>query len=740
MATQDVGSAFLAGFSAIQGMNQQRRDNEFRNRQQDEIERSNLANEDINTRKVKVQESTEARFQDEQDRKFAVEDANSSVEKFNAANLLNPTMTGLNIEQFNQNIANGDAATLQLGLEQINKSGLLGEGLTATGLVPAPDGSGRFAVTVQNPDGSEGVVTEDRSSGPDSNVVFFDTQKITNLVDLAYRDIASIASSVDATRTKMTTNIVDADMKSQKDEEDFVRQIEANNQLSGILDTIRATGDPRAISGAADLLASGASFEDFENLLSNIQQDIDPEGDVVGEQIEIRTNIAGVKSGDRVTFEEGGLRAGEESDILGSQSLAQRLGLEGQYGETGRANADSSGLSFDQQLINPNGEGSFNTRLKEVDAEIEALGEQFKNQELSPKEFDAQKSKLDARRKSIVKGANNQSVRKIRKLEERRDALIDRGMMDQAQDLQNEIDNEFGSKYTTAGLVKFGKQIKGKSAAQIDKLAESDQLKLDSAALEQAAKNFKNAGIEKYEDIARANKKTQLEMRAVLLANAADANEREAIRTSMNNLTETGDLTMSSDDVADNRRADRQLQLDRDEYELDLDQYRTGRFDTISEETSAYNQLSSNLFTNDDGELDAGMDEVNRAANELLPDMLFKAKNAPNVNDARLYYKAASGTISNMLAVLADEDEGGFVETFKDLFGRKEASESWLSSDFDLSRVRPQYENGKVVAYFYMDAQGSPTSERILADDLADVNSSIEEIVREAAIFNEKNK
>jgi hypothetical protein len=208
----------------------------------------------------------------------------------------------------------------------------------------------------------------------------------------------------------------------------------------------------------------------------------------------------------------------------------------------------------------------------------------------------------------------------------------------------------------------------------------------------------------------------------------------------MNNLTETGDLTMSSDDVADNTRADRQLQLDRDEYELDFKKYKAERFDTISEETSAYNQLSSDLFTNDDGELDAGMDEVNKAANQLLPDMLFKAKNAPNVNDARLYYKAASGTISNMLAVMADEDEGGFVETFKDMFGRKEASESWLSSDFDLSRVRPQYENGKVVAYFYMDAQGSPTSERILADDLADVNSSIEEIVREAAIFNEKNR
>ena len=740
MATQDVGSAFLAGFSAIQGMNQQRRDNEFRNRQQDEIERSNLKTEEYNDRIVTVQEAAESRLGAKQDREFAIADADSTVEKFSAANLLNPTMTGLNIEQFNKNIANGDAATVQLGLEQINNSKLLGEGLTATGIVPAPDGSGRFAVTVQNPDGSEGVVTEDRSSGPDSNVVFFDAQKLTNLADLAVRDTISLASSVDATRTRMTTNIVAADMDAQAAEDRFVREMEANQQLGGILDTIRATGDPRAISGAADLLASGASFEDFENLLSNVQQDIDPEGDVVGEQIEIRTNIADVKSGDRVTFEEGGLRAGEESDILGSQSLAQKLGMEGKYGETGRANADSSGLSFDQQLINPNGEGSFNTRLKEVDAEIEALGEQFKNQELSPNEFDAQKSKLDARRKSIVKGANNQSVRKIRKLEERRDALIDRGMMNQAQDLQNEIDNEFGSKYTTAGLVKFGKQIEGKSASEIDKLADSDQLKLDEDSLKLAAEKFRKAGIKEYQDIARAKKKTQLEMRAVLLANAADTGEREAIRKSMNNLTETGDLTMSSDDVADNTRADRQLQLDRDEYELDFKKYKAERFDTISEETSAYNQLSSDLFTNDDGELDAGMDEVNKAANQLLPDMLFKAKNAPNVNDARLYYKAASGTISNMLAVMADEDEGGFVETFKDMFGRKEASESWLSSDFDLSRVRPQYENGKVVAYFYMDAQGSPTSERILADDLADVNSSIEEIVREAAIFNEKNR
>ena len=727
MATQDVGSAFLAGFSAIQGMNQQRKDNQFRNRQQDEIERSNLATEDYNDKIAGIKEREESRLQNEQDRKIKVEKANSSIELFSAAGLVNKNFTGIDKEKFNEGIVNGDAAVLDIGLQQINANAekMLGPGLTATGIVPAPDGSGRYAVTVRTAEGVDSAITENRTADQEDNVVFFDPEKITNLADLSYRKTAGDASSVNITRIVQEQNVVGADANAAVTERDTIDELEANAQLAEIIDVVAATGDQKAMSGVLDLLASGASFQDFQNLLSTVQQDIDPEDDTVGQGLEqkMQTNIADVKAGDRTTFEEGGARSQVEETILAAPTNTIL--------SPAAMRARIMDAEVDQQLIDPTTKRSFGVQMEEFDAEEAALKERLASGKIGGKRYDKESEDLNKNRDLVLGRANKASVKKVRDLEARRDALIERDLMEEAQGIQNQIDGEVGTKYTTAGLVKLTKDLEGKSDQQIDEEIDSGKIKIDPQTLKDAAEQLREKGIKDLKDTRLANTKDRAMMRAVLAANEPDATNRKAIRSSIDNLFSTGDPTLSTNQAQTNQINQEKNRLSARKLNQEAQQWREGQYETLNDDLDAfYTGVNKVVFGDSFVENYVSKGTSNGLVRQFLPTVLARIRNTqdPKVRDE--WTRAFGSLISTTVAGYAQDNDAGFVGNIASWF-RADAKDSIQSTDFEIEKVKPVYSSkGKVTGYTYLDQYGRDTDSVIKAGNLRKLDAKVEEALR----------
>lgn len=729
MATQDVGSAFLAGFSAIQGMNQQRRDNEFRNRQQDEIERSNRADEEYNNKIAAIREKEEARLQNEQDRKVKGEKANSSIELFSAAGLVNKNFTGIDKEKFNEGIANGDAAVLDIGLQQINANAekMLGPGLTATGIVPAPDGSGRYAVTVRTAEGVDSAITENRTADAQDNVVFFDPEKLGNLVDLSYRKTAGDASSVNITRIVQEQNVVGADANAAATERDAIDGLEANAQLADIIDVVAATGDQKAMSGVLDLLASGASFEDFQNLLSTVQQDIDPEDDAVGQELErkIQTNIADVQAGDRTTFEEGGARAQAEETVLAAAD-ASRL-----FQTADSIRGDIQRANIDKALIDPTTKRSFGVQMEEFDAEVASLKERLASGKIGADQYDKEIDNVEKNRKLVLNRANKASVKKIRDLESRRDVLIERDLMEEAQDIQNQIDEEVGTKYTTAGLVKLTKDLEGKSNQQIDEEIDSGKIKIDPQTLRDAAEQLREKGIKDLKDTRLANTKDRAMMRAVLAANEPDATNRREIRSSIDNLFSTGDPTLSTNQAQGNQINQEKNRIAVRKLNQEAKQWREGQYETLNEDLDTfYTGVNKVVFGDDFKENYVSKGTSNGLVRQFLPTVLARIRNTedPQVRDE--WTRAFGALISTTVAGYAQDNDAGFVGNIAAWF-RPSAKDSIQSTDFEIEKVRPVYSSkGKVTGYVYTDEYGRNTDSVIKAGNLRKLDAKVEDALR----------
>ncbi len=729
MATQDVGSAFLAGFSAIQGMNQQRKDNQFRNRQQGEIERSNLANEEYNNKIASVREKEEARLQNVQDRQIKVEKANSAIELFSAAGLVNKNFTGIDKEKFNEGIVNGDAAILDIGLQQINSNAekMLGPGLTATGIVPAPDGSGRYAVTVRTAEGVDSAITENRTADQQDNVVFFDPEKITNLADLSYRKTAGDASSVNITRIVQEQNVVGADANAAETERDALDGLEANAQLADIIDVVASTGDRKAMSGVLDLLASGASFEDFQNVLSQVQQDIDPEGDVVGQGLEqkIQTNIADVQAGDRTTFEEGGARAQAEETVLAAADASRLF----QTADSIRGNIQRANI--DKALIDPTTKRSFGVQMEEFDAEVAALKEKLASGKIGGEQYDKEIDKVKKNRDLVLGRANKASVNKIRDLESRRDTLIERDLMEEAQGIQNQIDTEVGTKYTTAGLVKLTKDLEGKSDQQIDEEIDSGKIKIDPQTLKDAAEQLREKGIKDLKDTRLANTKDRAMMRAVLAANEPDATNRKAIRSSIDNLFSTGDPTLSTNQAQTNQINQEKNKIAVRKLNQEAKQWREGQYGTLNEDLDTfYTGVNKVVFGDDFEENNVSKRTSNGLVRQFLPTVLARIRNTedPKVRDE--WTRAFGALISTTVAGYAQDNDAGWAGNIAAWF-RPNARDSIQSTDFEIEKVKPVYSSkGKVTGYVYTDQYGRNTDSVIKAGNLRKLDAKVEDALR----------
>lgn len=185
----------------------------------------------------KIATDQNAREQAKFDRDQKTDAANGMVNRLQTADLLDPkNKTRLNIDAFRNGLERNDQSVRRIGLDIINNSGELGEGVTATNI--RRQNNGGFVIETTNANGERGAVTEDGSSNPESNVVTFEPGRLTNIANDYYRRNV-IANLDDAGRSRYNVYVEDIRLVDLEIEAlNLTEQragIGARRQLAGVL-------------------------------------------------------------------------------------------------------------------------------------------------------------------------------------------------------------------------------------------------------------------------------------------------------------------------------------------------------------------------------------------------------------------------------------------------------------------------------------------------------------------------
>lgn len=185
----------------------------------------------------KIATDQNARQQAEFERKQQADVASGMLNRIQTADLLDPRdKTRLNIDAFRNGLEKDDQSVRRIGLDIINNSGELGEGVTATNI--RRQNNGGFVIETINANGERGAVTEDGSSDPESNVIIFEPGRLTNIANDYYR--RSVISNLDeAGRSRYNVyvedrRLIDLELEALNLTEQRLG-IGARRQLAGVL-------------------------------------------------------------------------------------------------------------------------------------------------------------------------------------------------------------------------------------------------------------------------------------------------------------------------------------------------------------------------------------------------------------------------------------------------------------------------------------------------------------------------
>lgn len=289
----------------------------------------------------------------------------------------------------------------------------------------------------------------------------------------------------------------------------------------------------------------------------------------------------------------------------------------------------------------------------------------------------------------------------------------------------------------------LAQSVDGKTSAEVDAGIESGEIKATNEEAQIVAQSMKDKDITSLAEMLRLNDKERAVARAVIISMEEDPVRRRAMSDEINNIFETsaGYASVTKKDELTLDYNNRKLTQDKAKFAQTTRQWMKGEYDSAVEDAAAWTAVVNKVWYGEDGsDSNLNAKTARMVFRGHLPAMMVKAKMSSSPEEARVRFKAMGGVVGSAVAAMAQEDEGGFLETFISFF-RGEAEDNVTAMDFDLSRVVPgEIEKGKITTYYYLDAQGNRTSEAILASELAALDSEVEKIVREAAIYNDKNK
>ena len=649
----------------------------------------------LNRRKVEILEN-ELRLKNEDARKKGIiEENDKTINALYAANAVSKDGMSIKPDFFVNGFKGNNQSVKDLAVSFANKSALKPANGIITDLELQEDGS--FVATVLNDDNTDGVVTENASSLDTDKVVKFTPGQLGDLSNSLYQtQIVANSSKFDPAMLRATLNQIDSDAEAAA----FLDTTQKILQSGRIIDQAGQTNNVGFVRAATNAVASVNGKDNESDILSKISEDLGVPN--------IITDVTKLAPDAGSGLSDDDPRSELTPDYYQMPTVASK--------------------ARDELLVD-DGKNSFQTKLDELKAEKEAATKRFKEggYDRKPSNYERDLNRIQKREEALIKGANRASAKKIKNLATRRDELLKRGFNQDAQEIQNQLDIELGSSYTSEGLQRLSLEIETKTPEQIDKAIDDGELQVTEEAAQETAQNLQDAGVKSIPDLAKLkNAKDRAIARAVILAMTKDETSRRALRTEINNVFETGMASYSAKDVVDDS-------INRDKNNLtfaglkqDAMEWRAGVGKDVTTDLDALRKGINAIWYGEDG------DETNlnkRTARQVVREygggLLDRIENAADAQSKLRYQKEYGAMISTAMASLASENKGSIAKKVLAWF-RPSAKNSVQSTDFDISKVTPNYNSkGQIVSYTYRDQFGQATNTEITVGELRSVDENI---------------
>jgi hypothetical protein len=690
VAYQDVGSAILGGFNAARASKQQKFSND-------------LLTKEANRLEAELQLRQDAAAQ-----KGVIANNDQYIQNLAASNLLSKDMLSLDKQKLADGISKGDAATTGVMLDLANRSGLLPNGSVAESIVPLPNGG--YAVTLRTFEGALAPITKNATSAGDDNVVKFSPGQLANLGNQYYKGtVVSNSSLISPAMFRATANMVETEDDALNLNNRYANILQSSN----IIDGVASTGDLQLGRDAMNAVAEVDETDEESTIKSDISDSL---------QIpNILTDVAKLApdAGSGLSQDDPRAKVDERSGLTG-----------GMYGSMSNAGIQAQ-TKLNDRLIDPDSGASLNDVIAELDGKRDDLVKQLKDGEITTFKFDREMKKLDTARKVNVKKANQASSRKIKNLTSRRNALIKRNLMSEAQDIQNQLDAEIGSSYTAEGLKRLSLQLETESKKEIDEKIENGEIQLNQEDVKEITTKMQDQEVRELNDLTRLNTKDRALARAVILSMTTDETSRRALREEIDNIYETGRESMSAKDAATNR-----INTDKNKIALrkinnESRQWAEGQYENLNDDLETFYTGMNKVYFGENFQ-DENLDRrtAKGVIRQFLPTLLSRIENTTSPQAQDQWSKAFGSLISTTVGALAEDGDTGLGEAFFAWF-RPNARNSIQSTDFDISKVRPVYSaKGKVTGYVYTDQYGRQTDSEISVGQVKSLDENLAKALR----------
>ncbi len=681
MAYQDVGSAILGGFNAARASKQQKFSND-------------LLTKEANRLEAELQLRQDAAAQ-----KGVIANNDQYIQNLAASNLLSKDMLSLDKQKLADGISKGDAATTGVMLDLANRSGLLPNGSVAESIVPLPNGG--YAVTLRTFEGALAPITKNATSAGDDNVVKFSPGQLANLGNQYYKGtVVSNSSLISPAMFRATANMVETEDDALNLNNRYANILQSSN----IIDGVASTGDLQLGRDAMNAVAEVDETDEESTIKSDISDSL---------QIpNILTDVTKLAPDAGSGLSEDDPRAELTPDYYQLPTAKSR--------------------ARDELLVD-DGDSSFQKKLDSLKAEKEAATKAFKEgaYDRKPSNYERDLARIQKREDTLIKGANRASSKKIKNLATRRDELLKRGFTEDAQDVQNQLDVELGSSYTSEGLKRLSLQLETESKKEIDEKIENGEIQLNQEDVKEITTKMQDQEVRELNDLTRLNTKDRALARAVILSMTTDETSRRALREEIDNIYETGRASMSAKDAATNR-----INTDKNKIALrkinnESRQWAEGQYENLNDDLETFYTGMNKVYFGENFQ-DENLDRrtAKGVIRQFLPTLLSRIENTTSPQAQDQWSKAFGSLISTTVGALAEDGDTGLGEAFFAWF-RPNARNSIQSTDFDISKVRPVYSaKGKVTGYVYTDQYGRQTDSEISVGQVKSLDENLAKALR----------
>jgi hypothetical protein len=296
--------------------------------------------------------------------------------------------------------------------------------------------------------------------------------------------------------------------------------------------------------------------------------------------------------------------------------------------------------------------------------------------------------------------------------------------------------------------------VVGRPTQSVDRDINAGRIVVSPETAAAVSTNLREQGIRDVRGLLRLNDRDRAMARAVILATEPDANIRKQMSEEMSNIFETGSVSLSRQELEQqriqqeqNRLVGERNQIDRATLNVRIAELRRDLFKDADEKQrkivdlgAKFIESANNIYFGPDGsEMNLNAATASRFTNSIMGPYLYRALQAPTKAEGQAALTAMSPALSTTVAALAAEEEGGFIETLVSFF-RADAVDTVSSTDFDLSRVRVEKKNGRPTRFYYTDERGAPVDEAVDATALQNLNGQVYKIVLDAAEYNSRKR